>query len=141
MDLAQDDIHYKLGKNGLGKNGDQGFGAGHDLADEGGGDFFCVQGDEEFVGGSGGDRDEQAAGGLRVEEQGANVWRDSGVEFGGTFGEVAVVVEAAGNEAGADTIERTGQKRHGGGAEAERDVAGESHLARVADEAEAGYIG
>lgn len=92
---------------------------GKDLADESGGNFFCAQGREKRVSSRSGHGDEQPAGGLRVEEQSADIVGDGGVELGAAFSEVAIVFQSARNEAGADALERAGKNGNGGGDDAE----------------------
>jgi hypothetical protein len=82
------------------------FGARHHFAD-----FYCgntgvLQGACERAGVFGGNRDQQAAGGLRVEEKRADIGWDRLIVADQAFGEIAIRLEAAGNVAGADAIER-----------------------------------
>src|SRR5208282_2300131 len=89
----------------------------------------------------GGNRDQQTAGGLRVEEQRFHFLRDFALIADQAFGKITIRFESAGNVARVDTIERTFERRNVGGLEDEADVRCQRHFASVADEAEAGDVG
>src|SRR4029077_20206153 len=93
------------------------------------------------VGLIGGNREQQASGGLRVEEQRADVGRNRRIVFDQAFGKVAIGDESAGNVAGADAIERAFEHGNVGGLEYKADVRGKRHFASVADQAETGDVG
>src|SRR5205085_10173066 len=87
--------------------GDQGFGAGENFADVGGGNFRGLKGFHR--GGACWRGDQKAAGGLRIIEQGLYFVRDAVVVTDYALGEVAIVFEAGGDVAGADAVESSGE--------------------------------
>src|ERR1700675_903537 len=106
-----------------------------------GGDAGVPESTGERAGILGGNRDEQASGGLRVEEQRADVGGNRRIVADQAFGKVAIGYESAGNVAGADAVERAFEHGNFGGLEDEADVRCERHFASVADQAEAGDVG
>src|ERR1700686_2991785 len=106
-----------------------------------GGDAGVPESTGERAGILGGNRDQQASGGLRVEEKRADVGGNRRIVVNQVFGKVAIGYESAGNVAGADAIERAFEQGNVGGFEYEADVRGKCHFAGVADQAETGDVG
>ena len=65
----------------------------------------AIQSPDEGCGGIGSDGDQQASGGLRIEEDSFDFFGNSGFVFDQAFGEVAIGFEASGDVAGADAVE------------------------------------
>ena len=93
------------------------------------------------IGLGGRDGDQQAAGRLRVEQNGAQLLGHGRRVFDHALGEVAIGLQSARDHAGANAFQRTAEQRHLGGADLKRDVAGHRQLARMADQSEAGDVG
>src|SRR5271165_6949361 len=117
------------GNSAMPANRDQRFGSGPHFADFYGRNAGIQQRASERAGVFGGNRDEQAAGGLRVEEKRADIGGNRLVVADQAFGKVTIRVEASGNVAGADAIERAFQHRNVGGFEDEADVRCQRHFA------------
>src|SRR5581483_2840917 len=80
-------------------------------------------------------------GGLRIVEQRFDIRRDWGAYPNRAGSKLAVVLEAAGNEAAANCVERAGKRLNAAVIYLQRHAAAERHLPRVAQQAEAGDIG
>ena len=117
------------------------FSARQDSADGEGGNLCGAQREFEQQGDGRGDGDQQAAGGLRVVEESFYLRRDVGSERHGAGGELAVVLQAAGDLSLADGFQRAGERLDASVVNLDGDLASERHLARVADQAEAGDVG
>src|SRR6267143_1259593 len=114
-----------------------------DFSDAAGGDAVMLQGGESRFSGFGRDGDEQASGGLRIEEQILILRRDAGVKSNAIANESAVILQAAGEMAFAGGFHGAGKIGEGlvvdferNGLDAVRRIA-ERHLSRVAEKAEA----
>ena len=118
---------------------DAGLGVGEDFADLDSGYSGCVQGLRQGL--AFGRADQEASGGLRVVEDGAEIIGDLCVVFDQAFGEGSVVVKASGDVAGVDAVEGPIEDSDFAGRECGRDIRGKKDLAQVTDEAEAGDIG
>ena len=116
-------------------------------ADAAGGDAVALECGESGVSGFWRDGKEQAAGGLRIEEQVLIFGRDARIESCAIANESAVIFQSAGEMAFAGGFHRAGKIGEGGvidfegnGFDAVRGIA-ERHFARVAEQAEAGNVG
>jgi hypothetical protein len=94
-------------------------------------DFDCrnsggVQCFDQRFAGVRGDCDQQASGGLGIEEDGSNFVGNSGLVFDQTFGEVAIGFEASGDVAGPDAVEGAVENGDAAGVKTQRDIRGES---------------
>ena len=112
-----------------------------DFADFNGTDSGIVEGAAEFGCVFVRNRDQQTAGSLRIKEKSLQIIADCAVVSDLALGEFAVGFEASGNVAGADAFQRAFEHRDPAGVDDQADVRGESHLARMADQAEAGDVG
>src|SRR3954466_931641 len=89
---------------------------------------------------SAGNGEQQSAGGLGIEKDGPDFCRDALTIADQAFREVAVIVEAAGDEAGAHAVHGPGKQRNVGRIDAHGNAAACGHLPRMADKAEAGNV-
>src|ERR1700677_366200 len=76
-----------------------------DIADAGRRDSPIFRFADELLALVFGDRDEQSAGGLRIEKQSLEFGADGRFVIDKTFGKVAVVVQASGYITGANTVQ------------------------------------
>ena len=114
---------------------------GYDFADLGGGDLAALKFGAEGGGVFWGDGDEEAAGCLRVEEEGAGIFVNIRGKFDAACDEFAIAFKAAGEKAAASRIARAGEQGDLRVVDAQGNGAARGHLARVAEKAEAGDVG
>src|ERR1700676_4715910 len=100
-------------------DGDERLGWREDFADFDGGNAGILQRVCERAGILGGNRDQQASGGLRVEEKRTDVVGNRRIVTNQAFGKVTIGFESAGNVVGAYAIERAFEHGDVGGLENE----------------------
>src|SRR5208283_3160679 len=87
------------------------------------------------------DGDQKPSSGLGIEKQRLKFRADGSFVADQVLGKFAVVVQAAGNVAGADALQSAGENWNLLAENSQGDLAGERHLAGVPDQAKAGNIG
>lgn len=102
------------------RHSDQGFGAGVDLADLDGRDSGVVESVAKSISCWRGNQ--QASGGLGVEQKGTHVVGNGVAVFNQAFGKVAIVLEAGGDVSGADVFQRAFQEGNAAGIDGDRHV-------------------
>src|SRR5690242_3103002 len=86
------------------------------------------------------ERNKQAPGSLRVVQQGFNLGRDPGGHNDAAFYEIPIVLQTAGMYSGFGVFNCTRQEPDRVSGDFECYIAGERHLARMAEQAEASHV-
>jgi len=115
-------------------------GFGFHGADDSGIDVAICEGGDGFIGVRGRDGDEKAAGRLRIDDESAEFVGNGRCEIGAAFDELAIVLHAGGEKAGAGGVDRSIEIGDFFVIELDGDAAADGHFAGVAEEAEAGDV-